>query len=98
MSEVEELESRIRSLPVEDFATFREWFLEYEDSMTTGDATQVNRCEAKNQFSKPVKTAVAEEDVKGLRDFGCLAGQLPNIDVAFSDQVDAEVTELFTSA
>ncbi|SLM29061.1 hypothetical protein MTBBW1_1670077 [Desulfamplus magnetovallimortis] len=33
MSEVEELESRVRSLPAEDFATFREWFVEYENSI-----------------------------------------------------------------
>jgi len=33
MSEVEELESRVFSLPAEDFAAFREWFSEYENEL-----------------------------------------------------------------
>ena len=30
MSELEELESRIRNLPPEDLAKFREWFVEFD--------------------------------------------------------------------
>jgi hypothetical protein len=33
MSEVEELEARVRRLPGEDFAKFREWFHEFENEV-----------------------------------------------------------------
>ncbi|MBI4710233.1 MAG: hypothetical protein HY759_03900 [Nitrospirae bacterium] len=33
MSEVEELESRVRTLPPEDLAKFREWFIKFEDEL-----------------------------------------------------------------
>jgi hypothetical protein len=33
MREVEHLESRVRALPPEDFAMFRDWFIEYENEL-----------------------------------------------------------------
>lgn len=33
MSEVEELESRVQSLPKEEFSEFRNWFLELENEL-----------------------------------------------------------------
>ena len=77
---------------------------------------QVNILEAKNQFSKLVKAAVAGEEViiashgqpqvrlvpcmapEGLRDWGSLAGQLTDMDAAFDEQADAEVSKLFNGA
>lgn len=33
MSEVEELETRVRNLPKEDFIKFRDWFIQLEDEL-----------------------------------------------------------------
>ncbi|MEK7400090.1 MAG: hypothetical protein AAB116_24360 [Candidatus Poribacteria bacterium] len=33
MTEIEELESRIRNLPKEDFSKFRDWFYQLEDEL-----------------------------------------------------------------
>lgn len=33
MNEIEELTSRVRVLPTQDFAKFREWFIEFENEM-----------------------------------------------------------------
>lgn len=33
MSEVEELESRVRNLPIESLTRFRNWFLEFENEL-----------------------------------------------------------------
>jgi hypothetical protein len=33
MTEIEELESRIRNLPKEDFSKFRDWFYQIEDEL-----------------------------------------------------------------
>jgi hypothetical protein len=33
MTQVEELQVRIRSLPIEDFSKLRDWFLELEDEI-----------------------------------------------------------------
>ena len=33
MSQVEELQMRIRNLPIEDFSKLREWFLQFEDEL-----------------------------------------------------------------
>ena len=33
MSEIEELETRVRQLPKEDFSRFRDWFLQLDDEL-----------------------------------------------------------------
>jgi len=33
MNEVEELETRVRNLPKEDFTKFRDWFIQLEDEL-----------------------------------------------------------------
>lgn len=33
MSQVEEIQMRIRNLPIEDFSKLREWFLQFEDEL-----------------------------------------------------------------
>ena len=33
MTQVEELQTRIRNLPTEDFSELREWFLQFEDEL-----------------------------------------------------------------
>jgi len=65
MSEVEELESRVYNLPTEDFAKFRDWFLELEnerwDNQIRSDfkAGKFNRLieKTREEFEKPVAWA-----------------------------------------
>ena len=33
MTEIEEIEARVRDLPSEDFARFRDWFHEFENEL-----------------------------------------------------------------
>ncbi|MFZ1642558.1 MAG: hypothetical protein WAV07_14235 [Candidatus Contendobacter sp.] len=57
MSQVEELQMRIRNLPIEDFSKLREWFLQLEDELWD----QKIRADFKaGKFNKLIEKARAE--------------------------------------
>ncbi|MDG4550989.1 MAG: hypothetical protein P9F19_16205 [Candidatus Contendobacter sp.] len=57
MSQVEELQMRIRNLPIEDFSKLREWFLQLEDEFLD----QKIRADFKaGKFNKLIEKARAE--------------------------------------
>jgi len=66
MSEVEELESRVRSLPTEDFSAFRDWFSEYENELW--DQQIANDCRASkfNALIARVRVEMAQGKAKEL--------------------------------
>lgn len=57
MSQIEELQMRIRNLPIEDFSKLREWFLQLEDELWD----QKIRADFKaGKFNKLIEKARAE--------------------------------------
>ena len=57
MSQIEELQMRIRNLPIEDFSKLREWFLQFEDELWD----QKIRADFKaGKFNKLIEKARAE--------------------------------------
>lgn len=61
MSEIEELESRVQSLPKEEFAKFRNWFLELENELWDKQIAADFRA---GKFNRLIKNA-REEFVQG---------------------------------
>lgn len=57
MSEVEELESRVQSLPKEEFTKFRNWFLELENELWD---KQIASDFLAGKFNKLIKNAREE--------------------------------------
>jgi len=57
MSEVEELESRVSTLPAEDLAKFREWFIEFENELWD---IQIAKDHRSGKFDRLIARARAE--------------------------------------
>ncbi len=66
MSEVEELESRIRSLPAEDFTAFREWFSEYENELWDQQVASDYRAGKFNDLIARARAEMAQGKAKEL--------------------------------
>lgn len=57
MSQVEELQMRIRNLPIEDFSKLRDWFLQIEDELWDQKISKDFRA---GKFNKLIEKARAE--------------------------------------
>ncbi len=57
MTQVEELQVRIRSLPIEDFSKLRDWFLQLEDEMWDQKISEDFKA---GKFNKLIEKARAE--------------------------------------
>lgn len=57
MTQVEELQTRIRNLPTEDFSELREWFLQLEDDLWD---RQISADFKAGKFNKLIEKARAE--------------------------------------
>jgi len=57
MSEVEELETRVRNLPKEEFTKFRDWFFELENELWDN---QIQSDFRKGKFNKLIEKAREE--------------------------------------
>jgi len=66
MSEVEELESRVRSLSAEYFAAFREWFSEYENELRDQQISSDYRAGKFNDLITRTRAGMAQGKAKEL--------------------------------
>lgn len=57
MTQVEEIQTRIRNLPTEDFSQLREWFLQLEDDLWD---QQISADFKAGKFDKLIEKASAE--------------------------------------
>ncbi len=57
MTQVEELQVRIRSLPIEDFSKLRDWFLQFEDEIWDQKISEDFKA---GKFNKLIEKARAE--------------------------------------
>jgi len=57
MTQVEEIQTRIRNLPTEDFSQLREWFLQLEDDLWD---QQISTDFKAGKFNKLIEKARAE--------------------------------------
>lgn len=57
MTQVEEIQTRIRNLPTEDFSELREWFLQLEDDLWD---QQISADFKAGKFNKLIEKARAE--------------------------------------
>lgn len=65
MSEVEELEARVQSLPAADFAKFHEWFIEFAECRPSVNDLQASfgLLKARKSVSlEDIETAIAGSD------------------------------------
>jgi len=66
MTEVEQLESRVRLLPTEDFAEFRNWFIEYESEFWDRQIADDYRAGKFNELISRARAEMAQGKAKEL--------------------------------
>ena len=78
MSEVEELESRIRSLTPESLAQLRDWFYEFDEELWDRQIEADYRAGKLDKLIERARTDIAQGKVRELRNRLCLGQLLRN--------------------